>query len=177
MTINEIIVDEARIYVGRQELPGNSGFKNPAFQKVMEKMGWKKGQSWCDYLAELAYKGGYYRAGKLDIKESLSGLFTGGAVASYRNFKNAGWKVSNEPVVGALVIFQKGGSWQGHVGIVSEVGVLKNGIEHFRCIEGNTTEAGSREGTTVLEKLRPLYVPNVIAFGKLQILGFVHPKS
>src|SRR5687768_10697060 len=122
MRINELIVDEARIYIGKKELPGNSGFKSAEFQRVLEKMGWKKGQSWCDYFAELAYKGAYHRAGLMDIKNSLSALFSGGAVQSYRNFKAAGWKISSEPVVGALVIFQKGGSWQGHVGIVSETG-------------------------------------------------------
>lgn len=177
MTLNELIVDEAMIYLGKKETPGNSGFQDPEFQRVMTKMGWKPGQSWCDYLAELVYKGAYYRAGLSEIKDSLSALFAGGAVASYRNFKNAGWKISNIPVVGALVIFQKGGSWHGHIGIVTETGVMQNGIECFKSIEGNTSEAGSREGTTVREQTRVLYVPNVIAFGKLQILGFVHPKS
>lgn len=169
MTINDYIVDEARIYIGRKEKPGNAGFESPGFEKVLMRMGWKPGQSWCDFFAELAWKGGYTRAGKPEIATGLSMIFTGGAGATYNNFRANGWTTTKEPVKGALAVFKVGGSWHGHIGIVTEVqaGFVKT-------IEGNTSEAGSREGTTVLEKNRKLIFD--VTPGKLNLHGFVHPK-
>ena len=93
------------------------------------------------------------------------------AVQTYKNFtRGGGYLENNLPKVGNLVIWQmqKDGKpqWQGHAGIVYKV----KSTWEFESIEGNTNEAGSREGVTVAIKDRKILkdVPN-----GLKVLGFI----
>ena len=46
MALSDKIVQTGLSYVGQQEISGNKGFKNAAFQKKMEECGWSMTQSW-----------------------------------------------------------------------------------------------------------------------------------
>lgn len=165
MTLQDRIVATARKYIGQQELPNNSGFKNSWFQNLMAKVGWQKFQSWCAYLAMEVWLECFDEAtGKLIRKYA-----NGSSVQTYINFQRSKeFHVQPNPVMGALVIFRHGNSSQGHEGVVTG---LKNGS--FLFVSGNTSEAGSREGTTVLEKERKLGLP--FNPNGLNIMGFVSP--
>src|SRR5687767_6577875 len=114
------VVDVAKKYIGIQELPKNSGWSDEAFQRKMEEVGWQKSQAYCCYLTELCFK----EANQKDWWK-LEKLFSGSTVQTFDNFKKAGYKISDKPFVGALVIWQtqKNGvpQWSGHAGIVTEV--------------------------------------------------------
>lgn len=162
------VIEIAKSYIGKTEKPGNSGFNDQLFQKKIEETGWEKSQAWCSYLVELCFK-------EADQRNwwKLEKLFNGSAVQTFNNFKKEGFKISNKPFPGALVIWQKqiNGKphWSGHAGIVTEV------IDDttFKSIEGNTipdnSTGDSREGYIVAIKKRKV---KSVTNG-LQVLGFI----
>jgi hypothetical protein len=158
------LVEIAKGYIGQKEKPGNSGFLDPVFEKKMIKVGFQKGFAWCALATKLCAIEAYPEKAAEFMK-----LFSPSAVTTFYNLQKAGYKVSNSPSVGAIVVWQRYNagkkSWQGHVGIVSEVPDRLT----FKAIEGNTNAAGSREGEVMAEKLRKL---GFVQTG-LNVLGFI----
>ena len=170
MTLPDRIVELARFYIGQEETPNNSGFKNGWFQDLMIKIGWIKGQSWCSYFAKSVWYNAFLELDPIGAQLILK-YASGSSLQTYYNFaKSKEFHVQTFPVPGALVIFQEGNLTSGHEGIVTPDSLTTDG---FNFVSGNTSVAGSREGTTVLEKYRKLnllYNPN-----GLNIVGFVNP--
>ena len=157
------IVEIAKGYVGQEELPNNSGFKNKDFEKRMKEVGFQKGQAWCSYFAELVWK----EAGE-DVKP-----FSASAFKTYLNYEKAGRKGEVKPVPGSLVVWRSvvngQPQWAGHIGIVVEVSE-----DSFKTIEGNTNAKGGREGIQVALKTRQY---NWSAEKGLRLIGFIHPND
>lgn len=160
------IIENALSYVGQHEKEGNSGFLDPKFEAEMKEEGWKEGWAWCSVFTKVVFKNVYpERAAELDK------LFSASAVQTYKNFTRGGGYLENRmPKEGNLVIWQlqKDGKpqWQGHAGIVYE---LKSSWE-FTSIEGNTNEAGGREGVAVAIKERKVLKD---VWNGLKVLGFI----
>ena len=90
------IVKIAFSFIGQKEIPGNQGFVDPKFEDLMKLTGWKKSQAWCAYFAELVW-----------TATGVSGVrnFSGSAVQTWNNFKNACWPgMGDRPEVGDVVI-------------------------------------------------------------------------
>jgi len=168
MILQDKIIETARSYIGQEETINNSGFKNNWFQNLMIKIGWSKGQSWCAYFAKLAWYDAFLDSDPIGAKLILR-YANGSAWQTYANFhKSKEFHVQVNPIPGALVIFRLGNSTSGHEGVVTTISA-----RGFYFISGNTSQAGSREGTTVLEKFRTLndpFNPNM-----LNLTGFVNP--
>lgn len=165
-TLLDKVLSAARSYIGQHETTGNSGFVDKAFQKKMEAIGWNKGQSWCAYFAELAWKQGFEGH---PLLPALDKLFSPSATATYSNFYGSTlFKTGLVPKPGALVAWRHGNGWQGHMGIVESVSADKI----FVSIEGNTNQAGGREGVAVLRKTRQTGQP--FKPSGLNLLGFVY---
>jgi hypothetical protein len=152
-------------YIGQTEKPGNSGFNDAEFEKRMRAAGFQTGQAWCAYFCELVFKETYpTKFAELDK------LFSGSTIQTFRNFRDAAYLIGNVPQVDALVIWQsyKAGKPQatGHAGIVSKM----VSTWEFESIEGNTSDAKSREGYIVARHQR-----KVLADVKdgLKVLGFI----
>jgi hypothetical protein len=162
MTPSEV----ARKYIGQTEKPGNAGFNDADFERRMKEVGWEKGFAWCSFAAELVFKEAYPE--KFD---ELDKLFSGSAVQTFKNFRDAAYPIGYVPVVDWLVIWQmqKDGKpqWSGHIGIVSQV----KSTWEFKSIDGNTNSQGGREGFEYAEMDRKIFadVPN-----GLKVLGFIH---
>jgi hypothetical protein len=152
-------------YIGQKERPGNSGFTDREFEVRMHAVGFVKSHAWCAYFAELVFKEAYP-----DRVVEFDRLFSGSTLKTYENFKAAGYKISMLPAVDNLVIFQsfKNGKPQatGHAGIVAGV----TDSWRFWGIEGNTSDAKSREGYIVATHTR-----KVLAEVKdgLKVKGFI----
>ena len=150
-------IEIAKQYIGQKELPGNIFDPKSPLGKIIIEAGQKDGEAWCAYFCEAVFV------------ETLRSLFSASAVQTFHNFKKAGYEITEGPKVGALVIWQnhKDGKpqWSGHTGIVTKV----NADGSFHTIEGNTNSTGSREGTSVQEKVRK----NVRTDNGLNILGFI----
>lgn len=156
----------ARKYLGKTEKPNNQGFNDLAFETKMLSVGFEKGQAWCSYFAELVCKEAFPNR-----EQEFDKLFSASACQTFKNFKEAGFKISPIPLGNAdsLVIWQtyKKGKpdWSGHIGILSNV--INNTL--IQSIEGNTNDKGGREGYIVAEKLRSI---RTVENG-LNILGFI----
>ena len=155
-------------YVGQKEIPGNAGFVDPLFQRAMQLVEWKKGQAWCAYFVRLCLRTAHDRG------EVYADLVSPSAVATYNAYRKAG-RAIRVPKPGSLAVWQnyKGMMPQatGHIGIVADPRpVAGSAVDVFWSIEGNTNEAGGREGDCVALKTRPL------SFAKktngLVLLGF-----
>jgi len=172
MTLPDRIVELARSYIGQEETPNNSGFKNAWFQALMEKIGWIKSQSWCAYFAKSCWYTAFLELDPVGAKLILK-YANGSSLQTYYNFaKSKEFHVQTFPVPGALVIFREGNSASGHEGVVTPTMLTSTG---FNFVSGNTSVTGavSREGKIVAEKYRKLnlpYNPN-----GLNIIGFVVP--
>jgi hypothetical protein len=171
MALSDKIVQTGLSYVGQQEISGNKGFKNAAFQKKMEECGWSMTQSWCAYFAELVWKEAFGKSHPL--WKTLDRLFSPSATATFANFKGhpTEFATGKTPKVGALVVWQYGNGWQGHIGVVTEL-VDKT---TFKTVEGNTNSSGGREGIEVAVKTRKLGEP--FKAKGLNIVGFVYPPE
>lgn len=160
-----ILIDVARKDLGKKEKSGNIGFQDKQLESDMRAVGWHPGWAWCASIQEKWIWEAYPQ-----LKDQVSGYFVPSAVATFRNLKNAGYKVSMLPTPGALVYWQRmkdgEAQWQGHAGVVSKV-VSET---EFYSIEGNTNSAGSREGDSVQEKHRVVR-PDVQ--NGLKVIGFV----
>jgi hypothetical protein len=166
-TLTEKVIDAATSIVGQQETPNNSGFKDAEFEKRMKDVGWRIGESWCVYTAELIWKTAFTTAHPL--YPLINKLFSGSAMITWANFvKDTTFKKGKLPQPGAICIFQHGKGWQGHAGIVTSIG----SGSLFNTIEGNTNAAGGREGIEVATKQRFINLP--YSERGLNLVGFIY---
>lgn len=167
MTLSERIVQIARSYIGQEETANNSGFKSSWFRDKLVAMGWLKFQSWCAYTGKSIWYDAFKELDPVGAKLVLK-YANGSVLQTYNNFaRSKEFHVQVSPVPGALVMFREGNKTTGHEGVVTTL--VTGG---FNFISGNTSKAGSREGTTVLEKYRAFntpYQPN-----GLNLIGFVN---
>jgi len=163
----ERVIAIAKSLVGQKETPNNSGFVNKDFEKQMKEVGFSKGQAWCSYAGELIWKTAFGQDHLL--YNELDKLFSASAVQTYKNFKaSKHFKVGTVPKPGALVIWQYGNGWSGHLGVV--IDLLTN--PSFGTVEGNTNAAGGREGIEMAQKIRKTGQP--FTTKGLNLLGFVY---
>jgi len=164
------VVEVALKYVGEKELNGNVFDPNSDFGKKLHSVGQKDGEAWCAYWCEMVFKEAFpAKAAELDK------LFSASAVQTFKNFthpiKGKGYSQNHIPSVGNLVIWQKyvngQPTWMGHAGVVYKV---KSSWE-FESIEGNSSEAGSREGTSVVIQSNRKVLAKVD--NGLKVLGFI----
>jgi len=80
-TINELIIDNALIWVGEEEIRGNIDFKSPVFGSLMKQYGFKSGDPWCALFTELVWTESYKVYDKLMITR-LQKLFSKSAFIS-----------------------------------------------------------------------------------------------
>lgn len=158
------LIEAARRDLGKEEKPGNQGWYDDSLQKEMEEDGWGPGMAWCAFIVEKWAEEAFP-----EIESKLDKLFSGSAVQTFRNFKKAGYQISDTPVAGSIVIWQKYNNgvphWSGHAGICTEA----ISDTEFKSIEGNTNASGGREGVVVAEKRRKI----VKLKTGLNVLGFI----
>lgn len=169
-TVNEV----AASYIGEQELPQNSGFKNEEFAAKMIDVGFQKGQAWCSYFGELCCV-----EALPNKKPRLSSLFHASAVQTFKNFIKAGYTKHMIPMPGYVGIYQTYingvADWTGHLVIVNGVDQIGDGF--FQTIEGNTNDKGGREGYIVAPKTRKLNFDIPKEGRHLVLLGFINPDE
>ena len=162
--------DIAKRFDGIQEIPENQGFKDRFLSYVMDVVGFEKGYAWCMLFANVCSVLYFTQFNSLLINK-YKNCFTPGAVSSFNNFKKCFPEmVSDRPSRNSIAIWQKyangKATWRGHAGVV----VWLNG-SILLSVEGNTNEAGSREGDGVYIKERNIYAkPN----NGLRFRGFIN---
>lgn len=149
----EPLANIARPYIGATEAPGNRMGSDPRMREIFEAdwlapNGQTDGYPWCCAFVsmcvqKLIAQSPFYGHVKPPKTASVSGFRTNWAPAqNCLIFPPTDQQYS--PHKGDVVVFTFS-----HIGIVDTVGQ-----NQVRTIEGNTNEAGSREGTTVRQKDR-----------------------
>jgi hypothetical protein len=162
------IVQEARSFIGQQEIPPNLGFKNPDFDKKMKAVGFYRGASWCGFFVMLVLFDVY--KDQPEILKYLKKYASPSTHQMWANFRASKEVITGQvPKLGAVVIWQEGSGSNGHTGIV--VSVDADG-KHFTSVEGNTSLQGSREGLAVGENRHTLGLPH--NEHGLNLLGFCY---
>ena len=154
MNPRKTILDIATRELGQQETSRNRG---PGLAKYWEATSYPNGmdnrEPWCAAFVAWAVR----EAGRLDSRLVI-GEKTRPRSAAVRNWANdakrAGWTVfapsQDDPEPGDVVVFDP--QIMSHIGIVESF----DGKGTITAIEGNTDDAGSREGVKVARKKRPL---------------------
>jgi hypothetical protein len=164
------VIEVAKKYLGMAEKPGNVFDETTPLGILIKKAGHRNGESWCCYFQE-----GIFCEANPEKEVVLRNLFSANCLDTYYNFIKAGYRVVNYPVAGALVIFQDTITIGAIVGIQTTKGhaALCTSViskTQFTTIEGNTSEAGSREGTIVGARSNR----DTLRRDKgLQVLGFI----
>jgi hypothetical protein len=151
-------------------------------ERRMTRSGWRKGWPWCASWAREVWIHAYQQKGaSAATLEGISKILGPSAMTTYENAKKSSLvEVNSLPAPGAITIWRHGLiGWTGHAGIVvawkDEWLDLYAGGPRFNTIEGNTNDAGGREGYIVAMKSRPLDFSK--KGGRLNLLGFIHPKE
>jgi hypothetical protein len=141
----------------------NGGFNDAGFELLLKMYGWKMGYAWCMFFCKAVWCVCYRDTPHY---ERVVSTLNGSVMDSYRKAKLDGWKVTDAPVIGGILIFDAGNG-KGHACICKSIKEVWNA----RTVEGNTNKAGSREGDAVMEKLRILNANK----GKLRYVGCINP--
>ena len=179
--INDKIVQAALLDEGKEEFKGNHGWKDKGFDAQMKATGWQDGQAWCAYWAEKVWCQCY----DPDTVNVLKRLFSANAVATFNNFWDSNFVTSDDPVEGAVVIWQKMTNgepsfvghtqWiRGHAGLVIST---EGDVNKFMTLEGNSNSEGGREGIEVARQVRGCTHEDRNKTNGLRLLGFIHPKE
>lgn len=181
MSIQHDIVQAALLDEGQTEKRGNHGWVDKDFDMLMKTTGWLDGQAWCSYWAEKIWRQIYSKKNP-ELEKVIARLFSANAVQTYNNFFDSVFPTSDEPMDGAVVIWQKmtGGNpsfvgdtqWiRGHAGLVINT---EGDASKFTTLEGNSNSEGGREGIEVARQERSLDFDND---NGLRLLGFIYPLA
>jgi hypothetical protein len=157
----------ALAFINQMEIGKNQGFANQVFEQMMKDVGWRGGEAWCMYFAKAVWIKAFPKKAEL-IKKYLTG-------STQQSWKNALahpeiFKVITDghPMPGDIVIWQNVvNPTLGHAGIEEK----RVRTDYYKTIEGNTNQAGVREGDGVLVNERRL-IPGYVD-GSLKVLGFI----
>ncbi len=150
----------AKSFIGQEETPGNSGFKNKTFQKDMEAVGWRDGYAWCVLYCKLVWNR-YIPAGP--VHDRAMKLITPNSHTTLLNFQkdtSGYFVVTDSAVPGGIIIYRdyKNGiaQWGGHAGLCIDntPNQMFRPPYDFVDVEGNTNSNGGREGYIVALKYR-----------------------
>lgn len=161
--LNLRMLDIARFHIGVMERgKANTGPMVEAFQKAVD--GKASGESWC--MAFLQYC-------LLKTKEVHGGRPSIPATESCLDAYNRTPQGSKPklPSPGDWIIWRHGDSWQGHCGIITEVG-----SDYLMTVEGNTGPGQGivREGDGVYIRRRPWDSINCKSeIGNMKLVGFL----
>lgn len=169
----EKVVVTAREFISEKNINDCKDLNEPIFQAKLQELDWDMPFASASVFCELVWKISVGRESLRDWRE-LDRLFSVSPIATHANFRGCRkYKTGNVPEKGALVIWRRGNSWQGHMGIVSSVSESK---EEFDIIEARVL-SGSDGGFLKVEEKFGKKVGLPFKTDKLNLLGFIYPQD
>jgi hypothetical protein len=165
-TLAALALEIAMSQLGQREMPKGSNC-GPMVNKYLAAVGLKPGYAWCQAFVNYCYE---VAAKKLGIPEPV--INTAGVLDCW-NRTSVSKKVMlveamrrHELVEPGMQFILKLGDTSGHTGlVVNAMPPTNKGAVLFETIEGNTDDAGGREGYKVARRLR--------SFDGKGLLGFI----
>lgn len=172
MTIVETILAYASWYDGYKEKKGNSGFENADFEIEMKSVGWYFGAPWCMFFVFLIWKKVFRK--DAEALASILKTFNGSAKQTADRVKKEGYfETGTTPEAGAICIWLLGNGPSGHAGIVKKVEAKNNTMYN---VEGNTNNAGNREGE-VVNANKPRTIKRDFQPKGLNVYLYIYPRK
>lgn len=169
----EKVVVTAREFLGDRNINDSKEMNDIMFQMKQVDFDWGIQFSAASLMAEIVWK---IAIGKENTQEMrrLDKLFSPSPIATHANFRGCNsYKTGTLPEKGAIVIWRRGNSWQGHMAIVSDVSENKMS---FDVIEARVL-IGSEGNFLQLLEQRGKMVGLPFKDDKLNIIGFVYPPN
>lgn len=166
------VIAFAKKFDGKREISGNKGFVDKDIDRIMRKHAFRDGYAYCAIFALACMKEvAIQQENKLLLNrlkeiESASSQTLWETLNASDDFDTTTWK-KRKNLAGALVIWRKGKTWQGHAGLV-----INGTWNNCHTIEGNTGSGNQRDGDGFYSKVR---LGNISAL--LQLRGYAIIKT
>ena len=169
----EKVVVTAKEFLGDKNINDSREFKEPIYQAKLIHFGWELQFAAATVFVELVWQIAIGRETTTE-RQRLDRLFCPSPVATHANFRGCReYKTGNLPEKGAIAVWVRGHSWQGHMGIVSDVSPNK---ESFDIIEGRIL-TGSDGHFIQVKESKGKQTDESFSVNRLNLKGFIYPPS
>lgn len=168
--LSERIVVTAKEFLQEKNINDCSDLNEPMFQSKIQEFDWDLAFAAASTTCEIIWKIAIGRESLMEWRQ-LDKLFTPSPVGTYANFRGCrNYKTGNIPEIGALAVWKKGNTWQGHMSIVTEVAEDKRS---FTVVEGRAL-SGSENSMIEISERKDKNVSLPFRDDKLNLMGFVY---
>jgi hypothetical protein len=169
----EKIVVTAKEFLNDKNINDSFEFNEPLFQTKLKHFDWDLKFAAASIFCELVWK---EAIGKHSLTEfqQLDRLFSPSPIATHSNFRGCRqYKTGNLPEPGALAIWRKGNTWQGHMAIVTSV---SDDQSQFNVIDARAME-GSQSLFLSIEERPDKKMGQPFKNDKLNLVGFIYAPN
>lgn len=171
--LSEKIVVTAREFLTEKNINDNAVLNEPMFQSKMIEFDWDLAFSAASITCEIVWKLAFGRDSLLEWRQ-LDKLFSPSPVGTYTNFRGCRtYKTGTIPEVGALAVWKRGNTWQGHISIVTGVSEDK---KCFDVIEGRSL-SGSENSIIEISEIKNKNTKLPFRDDKLNLMGFIYAPN
>lgn len=169
----EKVIVTAIEFLGDKNINDCREFNEPIYRAKLIHYDWELQFAASSVFVELVWQIAIGRETTSE-RQRLDRLFCPSPIATHANFRGCkAYKTGNMPEVGAIAIWVRGQSWQGHMAIVSGVSENK---QIFDVIEGRILTGSDGHFIQVKEsKGKALEMP--FSREKLNLKGFIYPPN
>jgi hypothetical protein len=169
----EKVVVTAREFLGDRNFNDSREFREPMYQTKLVHFGWELQFAAATVFVEIVWQIAIGRE-TITERQRLDRLFCPSPVATHANFRGCReYKTGNLPEKGAIAVWVRGQSWQGHLAIVSDVSPNK---DSFDVIEGRIL-TGSDGHFIQVKESKGKCIDQPFSREKLNLKGFIYPPN
>lgn len=169
----EKVVVTAKDFLGDKNINDCREFNEPMYRAKLMHYGWDLQFAAASVFVELVWQMSIGRETTSE-RQRLDRLFCPSPVATHANFRGCkDYKTGHLPEKGAIAVWVRGHSWQGHLGIVSDVSPNK---EMFDIIEGRIL-IGSDEHFIQVKEAKGKGIDMPFSVNRLNLKGFIYPPN
>ena len=169
----EKVVVTAREFLTEVKINDCAELNEPFFQAKLMEFDWDLSFAAACIFAEIVWKKALMGRGTNEMRQ-LDRLFGPSPIATHANFRGCrAFKTGNAPQKGAIVVWKRGNSWQGHMAIVTDV---SEDMQNFDTIEGRIL-IGSGPFFLQVEERKGKQIGLPFRSDKLNIVGFIYPPD
>ena len=171
--LSERVLVTAKEFLGDKNINDCREFNEPMYRSKLIHFEWELQFAASSVFVEVVWQIAIGRETTTE-RQRLDRLFCPSPVATHANFRGCKiYKTGNLPELGAIAVWVRGQSWQGHMGIVSGVSPNK---DSFDIIEGRILTGSEGHFIQVREsKMKPIDMP--FSREKLNLKGFIYPPN
>lgn len=166
----EKVVVTAKEFLNDRNINDYKGFNDPLYQTKLQEFDWPP-----QFYASMVFCENVWQAAigseGLNVWRQLNVLFSPSPVATHANFRgNRMYKTGNLPELGAVAIWKRGNTWQGHGAIVTEVSSDKR---LFSVVEARAI-TGSENTFLDVREAKDKSADLPFRAEKLNLMGFIY---